>query len=113
MATPKQAHALTTYFGQQFKEKYGFEPKLNRYKARWGFDAVLMDMTADDAKALLDYYLSTASPNTHSLEWFFYNYDKLAEAKEKTDEDVAALAEIREQSRIRTEEWRKRRSGNN
>ncbi len=112
MSTPKQAHTLSTYFGKQFKAKYGYEQKFNRNKARWSWDNILMDYTMDEAKALIDYYLSTASPNGHNLDWFFYNYDKLAEAKEKTDEDRAALAAIREQTRIRTEEWRKKRGNN-
>lgn len=113
MATPKQAHALVTYFGTKYKGKYGSEPKLNRYSARWGFDSILMDMSTDDAKALIDYYFETISPSGHSLDWFFYNYEKLAEAKEKRDEDAAALAVAREQTKRRVEEWRKRKSGNN
>lgn len=109
MATPKEAHTLVSYFGKQYKAKYGIEPRVNRYKARWGFDAMLMDMKVEDCKSLLDYYLQTASPNGHDLEWLFYNYEKLAEAKEKTDADRAALAVLREQSRARVEEWRKKR----
>lgn len=112
MSTPKQAHTLSTYFGNKFKGKYGYEHKFNRNKARWSWDNILMDMTMDEAKALIDFYFTTANTSGHSLEWFFYNYDKLAEAKEKTDEDRAALARIREQSRIRTEEWRKKHGNN-
>lgn len=113
MATPKQAHALVTYFGKNYKEKYGFDPKVNRYAARWGFDSILMDMSVDDAKALIDYYFLTVSPNGHTLDWFFYNYEKLAEAKEKTDADQKRLAVIREATKKRTEEWRQKHSGNN
>lgn len=113
MSSPKQAHTLSSYFGQQYKEKYGFEHKFNRNKARWSWDNILMDMTLTDAKELIDYYFTTVSPNGHTLEWFFYNYDKLAEAKEKTDKDRVELERIREQTRIRTEEWRKRISGDN
>lgn len=113
MATPKQAHALVTYFGKKSKEKYGFDPKVNRYAARWGFDSILMDMSSKDAEALIDYYFQTVSPNGHSLDWFFYNYEKLAEAKEKTDADRKRLAEIRKATKKRTEEWRQKHSGNN
>ena len=113
MATPKQAHTLTTYYGNKYKEKYGFEAKTNRYKARWGWDAILMDMSEKDTKSLVDYYFTTISPNGHDLDWFFYNYDKLAEAKEKSDADAKAQAVIRERTRRATEEWRKKNSGNN
>lgn len=113
MATPKEAHALVSYFGKKYKERYGITVKLNRYSARWGFDAILMDMSMAEAQGLIDYYFATQSLNGHSLDWFFYNYEKLAEAMEKTNEDVAALARIREETRKRTEEWRKKQSGNN
>lgn len=113
MATPKQAHALVTYFGKKYKEKYGFDYKANRYAARWGFDSILMDMDVKGAEALIDYYFQTVSPSGHDLTWFFYNYEKLAEAKEKTDADRKAQAIIRERTRVATEEWRKRKSGNN
>lgn len=111
MATPKETHALTSYYVKKYKEKYGDAPKANRYSARWGFDAILMDMNSDEVKGLIDYYFETLSINGHSLEWFFYNYDKLTEAKEKTDEDRAALARIREATRKRTEEWREKKNG--
>lgn len=104
---------MSSYFGQQYKEKYGYDHRFNRNKARWSWDNILMDMTLTEAKELIDYYLTTVSPNGHTLEWFFYNYDKLAEAKEKTDADRKRLALIREATRLRTEEWRKKQSGNN
>lgn len=113
MATPKQAHALVTYFGKKYKDRYAVDPKVNRYSARWGFDSILMDMSGKDAEALIDYYFETQSLTGHSLDWFFYNYEKLAEAKERTDADRKALKEIREATRKRTEEWRNKYSGDN
>lgn len=113
MSSPKQAHTLVSYFAQQYKKKYQTAPKVNRYAARWGFDSILMDMSVDEIKGLIDYYFSTLSPNGHSLDWFFYNYEKLAEAREKTEADRKALAVLREQSKRRAEEWRKKKSGNN
>lgn len=113
MPTPKQAHALTTYFVKKYTGEYGAAPKVNRYSARWGFDAILMDMPAPDVKKLIDYYFTTVSAQSHSIEWFFYNYDKLSEAMEKYEADRKALAEIRERTRQRTEEWRARKNDDN
>lgn len=112
-ASVKQAHTLVSYFIKRYKEKYGVDPKVNRYKSRWGFESMLYDMTVDEAKGVIDYYFQTISPSGHTLEWFLYNYEELADAKAMTEEDVAALALIREQTRKRTEEWRKKHSGNN
>lgn len=113
MATPKQAHALVSYFATKYKGKYGYAPKVNRYAARWGFDSLLMDMDVGEAESLIDYYFETMSLNGHALDWFFYNYDKLMISKEARDEDAAKLARIREETKKRTEEWRKKKSGNN
>lgn len=113
MATPKQAHALVTYFNKKYFEKYGFEHVSNRYSARWGFDSILMDMSESEVKALIDHYFTTANANKHPLDWFFYNYDKLVESKRVTDTDRELLARRREESRRRTEEWRKKISGEN
>lgn len=113
MATPKQAHALVTYFGQKFKEKYAVAPKMNRHSARWGFDSMLMDLTEDEVRSLVDYYFETRNLSGHTLDWFLYNYEKLAIAKENRDNDAAALAVIREKTKLRTEEWRKKNSGTN
>lgn len=103
---------MVTYFSQQYKNKYGKTPVVNRYKARWGFDAILMELDVEEIKFLIDYYLETFSANSHDLEWFFYNYDKLIVAKEKRDRDAESLARIREESKRRAEEWRNKRGNN-
>lgn len=114
MATPKQqSHALVTYFIKKYEERYNIKPKVNRYVVRWGFEDVLADMDYAEAQSLIDYYFETLSTNNHELQWFFYNYDKLAVAKDRRDEDRAALERIRQDSKRRTEEWRKRQVGDN
>ncbi len=105
MAAAKDAHALTSYFIKQYKIKYEKDPVINRHSARWGFDSILMDMPTPEVKALIDYYLTTASMKRHSLEWFLYNYDKLVEACRVQKEDAARRAKLREESEKRAKEW--------
>lgn len=105
MAAAKDCHALTTYFVQTFKAKYQSNPVVNRHSARWGFDAILMDMNVADIKALIDYYFTVAGKK-HSLEWFLYNYDKLIEAYQVQKQDAARRAKLREDSEKRAREWR-------
>ena len=100
---------MVTYFVDKFKERYAVKPTVNRYAGRWGFDSLLEDMSTSEARDLVDYYFSTISTNGHSLEWFFYNYDKLAVAMEAARADEQANAVIRERTKRRTEEWRKQR----
>lgn len=110
MASPKNAHAMSTYFGQGFSDKYGHGAKFNRNKARWSWDNILMDLSVKETEELVDYYFTTPSQNTHSLDWFFFNYDKLLDAKTKMIADRDALKLLRERSQERTEEWRRRNS---
>ena len=108
MPSAKDAHSLVTYYETAYRKHYGNKPNVNRYKARWGFDSVLMDMPLKDAKALIDYYVESGNARNRDLEWFFYNYDKLKESHEKIKDDVAKTKVLMEESRKRAEEWRAR-----
>ena len=108
MPSAKDAHALVTYFETLYQKQYRQKPSLNRYKGRWGFDSVLMDMTMKEAKELLTYYIESGMAKGRDLEWFFYNYDKIKETHERVKDDVERTKAIREESRKRAEEWRKR-----
>lgn len=106
--TPQQCHAMTSHYVKVFREKYGHDPVVNRHSARWGFDSVLQGLPPAEVKDLLDFYLTTGSTRKHPLEWFFYNYDKLIEQKSDVDADRKHRAKMREESKKRSEEWRKR-----
>lgn len=108
MATAKDCHTLTGHFEKCYKERYGQKPVLNKYAARWGFDAVLNDLSVLDAKALVEYYFKTESHNRHSIDWFFYNYHNLIINRKAQQDDAARRAVLRAESARRTEEWRKR-----
>jgi len=108
MATAQQSHAMTSYFVKKYKEHYGRDPIVNRHTARWGFDSVLTGLSPVEAKEIVDFYFTVASTNKHSLDWFFYNYDKLLESKRRTDDDAAKRARLREESEKRAKEWRER-----
>lgn len=108
MPTAKDAHALISYYESVYKKAHGEKPQVNRYKARWGFDALLMDMPAKEAKELLDYYVESGLAIQRGLEWFFYHYDELLETKNKISDDVAKTKDLRSESRKRVEEWRAR-----
>lgn len=108
MAAVKDCYACTSYFVKKYKEKYGYDPKPNKFAARWGWDAVLMDMSVDDAQALIDYYFLTTSANRHNIDWFFRNYDKLLNARNTHAEDSVQRARLRAESAERAAQWRER-----
>lgn len=102
----KDCHAMTSYFEKKYNEKYGRVPNANRYAARWGFDAILQSMNSDDAKALVDYYLTTPGTRKHDLDWFFYNYEKVLDAMLRSKDDAAHRQKLMEESKLRAERWR-------
>lgn len=108
MPSAKDAHTLISYFESAYQRQYGTKPNVNRYKARWGFDSVLMQMPMKDAKNLLDYYVESGNARNRDLEWFFYNYDKLIEAEARVRDDVQRTKALREESKKRAQEWRNR-----
>lgn len=110
MVSAHDAHALVSYFKKAYTNKYGVEPSLNRYKARYGAESVLMDMDAEVAKELIEFYFTTPSQNAHSIDGFFYNYEKLLTSMEAKKVDDARREEIRSATRERTEQWNARRS---
>lgn len=106
--TAKDCHVCISYFVKKYKERYGMEPVVNRHSARWSFASILEGMPPSEVKNLLDYYFTLTLPKRHSLEWFFYNYDKLIESRTETEKDKDRRAKLREESERRAREWREK-----
>lgn len=99
---------MTSYYVKKFQGRYGetADPVINRYAAKWGWEALLSDYNMVVAKELVDYYFTTASTNRHKLDWFFYNYEKLIKAMAEGKEDRAHRQKLMEESKARAERWR-------
>lgn len=104
--TAQQCHAMTTYFASAYQDKVGKSAVLNRNKARWSWESVLMDYTPGQARELVDFYLEHwPDPN---LDWFFYNYEKVDQAIADHNQEEEARRARREQTQKRLDEWRNR-----
>lgn len=110
MPTAKDCHTLTSYYIKRFKEVHApVEPVVNRHSARWGFDSLLMDMSVQECKDLIDYYLGTSAVITqHKLPWLFSNYDKLLETRTEQQKDSEQRSKLRAESEQRAKEWREK-----
>jgi hypothetical protein len=108
--TAPQCHAAVSYYEKKYFEVYGRAAVVNRHKARWGFDSILRGMSAKECNSLIDYYFETdkSSNQLHSLEWFFFNYDKLMNARNTQEEKADERDKLREESKQRVKEWRER-----
>lgn len=104
--TAQQCHALTTYYAKAYSEKVGKPAVLNRNKARWSWDSILMDYTPSQACEMVDFYLEHwPEPN---LDWFFYNYEKVDQAIADHNQDEEVRKARRAMTQKRLDEWRER-----
>lgn len=106
--TAQQCHAMTTYFMTAYQEVFETRPVVNRNKARWGFESMLMDYTPAQAKELIDYYLDANL--TPSLEWFLWNYDKVDEAYQEHEKNRLLAAQRRKETQERLKQWREKKA---
>lgn len=109
---PQQANALVTLFIDTYKAKFGMRPeKINRYRDRWGFQAMIEDLGYDRSKEVIAFYMETNRP-IHDVSGLLNNYDRINTIMKDKAEDEAARQRLREESRIRVELWRQQNSGN-
>jgi hypothetical protein len=90
----KFSHALLNYYIKLYTDKYGRKPVVNIYKEKWAMADVIESIGYDRAKELLDYYFTVTNPS-HQLTWFFYNFDRLDDMLNKTEQDKERRAKIR------------------
>lgn len=107
-ATVQQCHAMTTYFQRAYGEVVGKAAVVNRNKARWGFESLLMDYTPAQAKELIDHYL--AHYDDPSLDWFLFNYEKVDVAMQDDIRNQASAAKRRKETQARLEQWREKQA---
>lgn len=108
----QQANSLFTFFVKAYEECFGSQPRnMNRYRDRWGFQAMIEDIGYDRAKEVITFYMGTNRP-VHDATSLFNNYDRINTIMKEKAEDEAARQKLREESRIRVELWRQQKSGN-
>ena len=100
----KQANALVTLFIQQYVEKYGKEPTINRFREKWAFQDMIGDLGYENARILIEYYFKTGRAG-HPVQYLLYNYDKLDKIRKEVAEDAIKRAEIRRATEKRVKEW--------
>lgn len=104
--TAQQCHAMTTHFMNVYSNKFARQAVVNRNKARWGFESILMDYSTKETKELIDYYIDTFE--NPRLEWFLFNYDKVVTHKNEKMEEARLSRIRREETAKRMERWRNR-----
>ena len=98
-------NAVMSHFLKAYNEKYGKPPTdFNRYRDKWGFQAMIEDLGKRRAIEVIDYYLS-APYSHHSASYLFYNSDKISKKMADLEEDAKRRKELMAETKRRVEEW--------
>ena len=103
----KQPHALLTHYISLYKDRYGRDPVLNRYREKWGMQDVIDTVGYQRAKDLVEYYF-TLNKYNHPLQWFFYNFDKLDKLWKDIEDDKVHRDMLRSKTKEMVEERERR-----
>lgn len=110
MATKsQQAHGLGSYFAKVHKATLGYDYRGNFHREKWGYQDMLEDLGESRSKRVIDWYFKT-DRRVYEPADLHKNYDRLAEAMDDYTADVARQGELMEATRIKVEEYRKRRA---
>jgi len=104
---PKQsAHAIITYYQTQYKKIYNSTAVVNRNKLQNLIVNILKDLSVQDIKKLIDFYLST---DKHpSLTYFCYEYDEILDRMKLEEADLDHRKALLKQTQKNVEEFRRR-----
>ena len=86
MANNKEPYILLSLFQNLYKEKYGKEASINKFREKWAMQDVIDSVGFNRAKELLEYYFGL-NKNGHPLQFFFYNFDKMDALKIEIEKD--------------------------
>jgi hypothetical protein len=104
--TAQACHAMTSYYIGRYTETRGHAPIVNRNKARYTFEGLLMDYTSTEVKQIIDYFIEHYE---RDLEWFNYNYEKVVKARQEALAEKFAQAKRRADTALAMERWKKKR----
>jgi len=86
VANNKEPYILLSLFQNLYKEKYGKEASINKFREKWAMQDVIDSVGFNRAKELLEYYFGL-NKNGHPLQFFFYNFDKMDALKIEIEKD--------------------------
>jgi DNA/RNA-binding domain of Phe-tRNA-synthetase-like protein len=82
----KQAHIIISYYQSKYKIKFNRKPVVNRNKLQYLILNVLRDLSIDEIKELVDFYIST--DRNPSLLRFCYEYDEVLGKMNEESKDL-------------------------
>lgn len=102
MVTKAQVNTLITRYSKAYETKQGRKPLLNRYKAKWGFEAMAEDYGFEGAAAIIDYYVENGeSPDVNRL---LSTYEQVKDTMDKSNADREYIQQLLKDTKRRMNE---------
>ena len=92
-----------TNYQNLYKERYGKMPTLNKFREKWAMQDVIDSVGFQKANDLLHYYFSLEKTG-HPLQFFYYNFDKMENARIELQKDIETRRLLRESTKKMVEE---------
>jgi len=104
----KNAHTLISEYQRLYAAKYGEKPVLNRNRLKHLIGDILIDLTVEQVKTLLAFYIKTDSEP--SLSQFCYEYAELWRTMRENERDETQRKHLLRETEKRAKEFRERYS---
>ena len=92
-----------TNYQNLYNERYGKMPTLNKFREKWAMQDVIDSVGFQKANDLLHYYFSLEKTG-HPLQFFYYNFDKMENARIELQKDIETRRLLRESTKKMVEE---------
>jgi hypothetical protein len=103
VASNKEPYVLMTLYQNLYYDKYNKPATLNKFREKWAMQDVIDSVGLDKAIDLMNYYFSLEKFG-HPLQFFYYNFDKMEQARIELQKDIEARRLLREHTKKMVEE---------
>jgi len=98
--------SIISYYVSEFKNKYGNNPVVNRNTVKYLIDNMLRDLSVEEIKDLIVYYLQIETEP--SLQKLCYEYDDILIKQREEQEDAGKRRIVMNETHRRVLEFRQR-----
>ena len=102
-----QAHMLISHYQKLYEQRFGKRPILNRNKLKYLLADILRDLSMDEVKALITYYIKVEKAEP-ALLTLCYDYAEILEVMRKNEKDASERSQLMRETMQRTREFRER-----
>ena len=92
-----------TLYQNLYKDRYNKPATINKFREKWAMQDVIDSVGFDKAIDLMKYYFSLDKFG-HPLQFFYYNFDKMEQARIELQKDIEARRLLLEHTKKMVEE---------